>query len=62
MSSKDIYTDITHHNWAQAVESFELIYDFMHILLGIRPLFLNMSQLCLDFLKEFWSFRLKNLS
>ena len=31
MSSKDIYTDITHHNWAQAVEGFELIYDFKHI-------------------------------
>ena len=26
-----MYTDITPHNWAQAVESFELNYDCMHM-------------------------------
>ena len=26
-----MYTDIAPHNWAQAVESFELNYDFMHM-------------------------------
>ena len=31
MSSNVVYTDITPHNWTQAVESFELNYDFMHI-------------------------------
>ena len=31
MSSNGIYTDITPDNWAQAVESFELNYDFMHM-------------------------------
>ena len=31
MSSNVAYTDITPHNWTQAVESFELNYDFMHM-------------------------------
>ena len=31
MSSNGIYTHITPHNWAQAVEIFELNYDFMHM-------------------------------
>ena len=31
MSSNGVYIDITAHDWAQAVESFELDYDFMHI-------------------------------
>ena len=31
MSSNDLYTDITPDNWAQAVERFELNYDFMHM-------------------------------
>ena len=25
------YTDIAPHNWAQAMKSFELNYDFMHM-------------------------------
>ena len=31
MSSNDVYTDITPHNLPEAVESFELNYDFMHM-------------------------------
>ena len=31
MSSNGEYTDITPHNWAQAVESLELNYEFMHM-------------------------------
>ena len=31
VSINGAYTDITPHNWAQAVESFELNYDFMHM-------------------------------
>ena len=31
MSSNGVYNDITPDNWAQAVESFELNYDFMHM-------------------------------
>ena len=31
MSSNDLCTDITRDNWAQAVESFELNYDSMHM-------------------------------
>ena len=31
MLSNVVYTDITPHNWAQAVENFELDYNFMHM-------------------------------
>ena len=42
MSSNGVYTDITHpHNWAQAVESFELNYDFMHMYYWKFDLFLE---------------------
>ena len=30
VSSNGIYSDIKPHNWAQAVESLDLNYDFMH--------------------------------
>ena len=30
MSRNGVYTDITPRNWSQAVEGFELNYDFMH--------------------------------
>ena len=31
MSSNDVYTEIIPKNWAQAVESCELNYVFMHM-------------------------------
>ena len=31
MSSNGVYTDVTPHYWTQAVESFGLKYDFMHM-------------------------------
>ena len=31
MSSNGVYSDITPNCWAQAVESFELNFEFMHI-------------------------------
>ena len=37
--SNGVYTDITPHSCAQAVESFELNYDFMHMYYWKFPLF-----------------------
>ena len=31
MFSNGVYTDVTTDNWARAVESFELNYDFLHM-------------------------------
>ena len=43
MLSNGIYTDITPHNWDQAVESFEFkLWLYAYVLLEIWPLFLNM--------------------
>ena len=41
MSSNGVYTDITRHNWAQAGESFELNYDYMHMYYWKFDLFLK---------------------
>ena len=42
MSRNGVYTDITPHNWAPAVESFELNYVFMYMHYWELTSFLNM--------------------
>ena len=43
-------TDTTFDNWAQAVESFELNYDTMHMYSWKFDLFFKICNLCFQFI------------
>ena len=47
-----MYTDITHQNWTQAVESLELYCDFMHMHYWKLNLFFIYVTPLLPFFKE----------